>query len=49
MSVQYAWGTAEYGLLSDVQWFSFFEISLDLGVDSVALLLVLLTTLLNTL
>ena len=49
MSVQYAWGTAEYGLLSDVQWFSFFEISLDLGVDSVALLLVLLTTLLTPL
>ena len=49
MSVQFEWTTAEHGLRSDVQWFNFFEISLNLGVDSVALLLVLLTTLLTPL
>jgi len=49
MSVQFEWFVAEQGLRSDVQWFNFFGISMDLGVDSVALLLVLLTTLLTPL
>ena len=47
MVVQYEqWGTALTGLTSHVAWFTYLGVTLDLGVDSIALLLVVLTTLL---
>ena len=50
MAVQFdQWGTAQSGLISHVAWLSQLGVTLDVGVDSVALLLVLLTTLLTPL
>ena len=50
MAVQYGeWGSAGTGFASHVAWLSQLGITLDLGVDSVAMLLVLLTTLLTPL
>jgi len=43
------WGTASNGFVSHVPWLTSLGITLDLGVDSVAMLLVLLTTLLTPL
>jgi NADH-quinone oxidoreductase subunit M len=50
MAVQFdQWGTPQTGLVSHVPWLNQLGITLDVGVDSVALLLVLLTTLLTPL
>ncbi len=50
MAIQFGqWGTPLDGYVSHVPWISSMGITLDLGVDSVALLLVLLTTLLTPL
>jgi NADH-quinone oxidoreductase subunit M len=50
MAVQFdQWGSAQSGLMSHVPWLGSLGITLDLGVDSVAMLLVLLTTLLTPL
>ncbi len=50
MAVQFdQWGAAQSGLISHVSWLSQLGVTLDVGVDSVALLLVLLTTLLTPL
>jgi len=50
MAVQFEqWGSALNGYVSHVPWLSSLGITLDLGVDSVAMLLVLLTTLLTPL
>lgn len=50
MAVQFdQWGTPQNGLVSHDSWLSQLGITLDLGVDSVAMLLVLLTTLLSPL
>lgn len=43
------WGNSTYGFVSHVSWLNAQGITLDVGVDSVALLLVLLTTLLTPL
>ncbi|MCZ6836910.1 MAG: NADH-quinone oxidoreductase subunit M, partial [Planctomycetota bacterium] len=40
------WGTGAFGLTANIGWFESFGINLSMGVDSVSLLLVLLTTLL---
>ncbi len=50
MAVQFGgWGTSRDGLVSHVPWLSAMGVTLDVGVDSVAMLLVLLTTLLTPL
>ena len=50
MAVQFdQWGTPQSGLVSHVAWLSQLGVTLDVGVDSVAMLLVLLTTLLTPL
>ncbi len=50
MAVQFnQWGTAQTGFVSHVSWLSQLGVTLDVGVDSVAMLLVLLTTLLTPL
>ena len=50
MAVQFEyWGTSQNGLVSHGSWLGQMGVTLDLGVDSVALLLVLLTTLLTPL
>ena len=50
MAVKFGkWGTAESVFASDIPWFNALGVNLDLGVDSVAMLLVLLTTLLTPL
>lgn len=47
MAVQYTqWGIVGTGLQSDMPWLTEFGVTLDLGADSVAMMLVLLTTLL---
>lgn len=40
------WGTSEFGLTAEIPWFETFGVTLNMGVDSVSMLLVLLTTLL---
>ncbi|MCH7572473.1 MAG: NADH-quinone oxidoreductase subunit M [Planctomycetes bacterium] len=40
------WGTSEFGLTAEIPWFETFGVSLNMGADSVSMLLVLLTTLL---
>jgi NADH-quinone oxidoreductase subunit M len=50
MAIQYGkWGTSLDGFVSHVPWLNSMGITLDLGVDSVAMMLVLLTTLLTPL
>ncbi|HIB50200.1 MAG TPA: hypothetical protein EYO40_02775, partial [Phycisphaerales bacterium] len=50
MAVQFSqWGNSSYGFISHVPWLNSLGITLDVGVDSVAMLLVLLTTLLTPL
>ena len=50
MAVQFdQWGTSQTGLVSHISWLTQLGVTLDVGVDSVALLLVLLTTLLTPL
>jgi len=39
------WGTGEFGLIAEIPWFDTFGITLNMGVDSVSMLLILLTTL----
>ena len=36
------WGTSEFGLESEIGWFETFGITLNMGADSVSMLLVLL-------
>ena len=43
------WGTAGTGFISHYSWLNIFGVTLDIGVDSVAMMLVLLTTLLTPL
>ena len=46
MAMQFGhWGTSLDGFISHVPWMNSMGITLDLGVDSVAMMLVLLTTL----
>ncbi len=50
MAVQFdQWGTSGTGFVSHYSWLNAWGITLDLGVDSVAMMLVLLTTLLTPL
>ena len=51
MAIQFApiWGTSLDGFTSHVPWLNKLGVTLDLGVDSVAMMLVLLTTLLTPL
>ena len=44
-----AWGTADYGFAAQFEWLTMLNITFSLGMDSVSMLLVLLTTLMSLL